>query len=56
VKTSGFALANLNMQYDFSDSMSVNFGVRNIFDKNYELTEGFPEPGRSFYLKTRLTF
>lgn len=56
VKTSGFALANLNMQYDFSESMSVNFGVRNIFDKNYELTEGFPEPGRSFYLKTRLTF
>lgn len=56
VKTSGFALANLSMQYDFSESMSVNFGVRNIFDKNYQLAEGFPEPGRSFYLKTRLTF
>lgn len=56
VKTSGFALANLNMQFDFSENMAVNFGARNIFDKNYELAEGFPEPGRSFYLKTRLTF
>jgi len=56
VRTSGFVLANLNMQYDFSEAMAVNFGVRNVFDKNYELTEGYPEPGRTFYLKTRFVF
>jgi iron complex outermembrane receptor protein len=56
VKTAGFALANINMQYDFSENMAVNFGVRNIFDKNYELNQGFPETGRTFFLKTRITF
>lgn len=56
VKTAGFALANLNMQFDYAQNAALNFGVRNMLDKNYELNEGFPEPGRTFYLKTRLTF
>ena len=56
VKTAAFALANLNMQFDYAQNAALNFGVRNMFDKNYELNEGFPEPGRTYYLKTRLTF
>lgn len=52
----GFGLANLNVHYDFNDQMSFTAGVRNIFDKHYELADGFPEPGRTFYLNSRLTF
>lgn len=52
----GFTLANLNTEYRFNEQTSVSVGVRNIFDKHYELAEGFPEPGRTFYFNTRFTF
>lgn len=56
IKTKGFVLANVNVEYRFSDQYSANFGVRNIFDRNYELVTGFPEAGRTFYLNSRITF
>ena len=56
IETKGFALANLNFEYKFTDSYSASFGVRNLFDRNYELVTGFPEPGRTFYLNARATF
>ncbi len=56
IETGGFALANLNFEYKFTDSYSASFGVRNLFDRNYELVTGFPEPGRTFYLNARATF
>ncbi|WP_199258662.1 TonB-dependent receptor plug domain-containing protein [Paracoccus binzhouensis] len=32
------------------------FGIRNLFDRDHQPAEGFPEPGRSFFLTTRMTF
>lgn len=55
-KTAGFALVNVDFQYDFSKQVSANFGVRNLFDKNYELADGFPEPGRTLFFTTRVVF
>ncbi len=52
----GFALANLDFDWQETQQTSVIFGVRNIFDRDYALVEGFPEPGRSFFLTTRLIF
>ncbi|KRW95379.1 TonB-dependent siderophore receptor [Paracoccus sp. MKU1] len=52
----GFALVNLDFDWRATDSASIVFGVRNLFDRNYALVEGFPEPGRNFYLTTRVTF
>jgi iron complex outermembrane receptor protein len=56
IETDGFVLANLNFEYKFTEDYSASFGVRNLFDKNYELVTGFPEPGRTFYLNARATF
>jgi len=28
--------------------------LKNLTDDNYELAWGFPQPGRSFYIKTRV--
>lgn len=50
------ALANLDFDWQATGQAGVVFGVRNLLDRNYELVEGFPEPGRSFYLTTRMTF
>lgn len=52
----GFALVNLNVEYAFNDQTSLTLGVRNILDKHYELRDGFPEPGRTFYVNTRFVF
>lgn len=52
----GFGLVNLNIEYEFNDQASLTLGVRNILDKYYELADGFPEPGRTFYVNTRFTF
>jgi iron complex outermembrane receptor protein len=36
--------------------LKVQIGVKNLFDRNYYYEEGFPEPGRSWYLNTRYAF
>ncbi|TCM82713.1 TonB-dependent receptor plug domain-containing protein [Rhodovulum steppense] len=55
-RNAGFGLVNLDMEWKASDRASIVFGVRNALDKNYELVEGFPEAGRTFYLTTAYTF
>ncbi|MDO5371359.1 TonB-dependent siderophore receptor [Paracoccus sp. (in: a-proteobacteria)] len=52
----GFALVNLNFDWLATQRAGVVFGVRNLFDRDYQLVEGFPEPGRSFFLTTKVTF
>ncbi|WP_234464231.1 TonB-dependent receptor plug domain-containing protein [Paracoccus caeni] len=52
----GFGLANIDVEWQASDQASVVFGIRNIFDRDYQLVEGYPEPGRTFFLTTRMTF
>jgi iron complex outermembrane recepter protein len=40
--------------YDITKQLSYDVGVSNLFDKNYQLDYGFPEPGRVLY--TNLTY
>ena len=42
----GFGLVNLDFDWQATEQASVVFGVRNLFDRNYELVEGYPEPGQ----------
>lgn len=55
-KTGHYALANLRVEYAFTPNISASAGIRNAFDELYELTDGLPEPGRSFFLSLRARY
>jgi iron complex outermembrane receptor protein len=44
-----FAIANGELSYHFSKYLYADFGISNLFDKNYTLEEGYPEMGRNIY-------
>lgn len=55
-KTKGFALANLSVSYKAAQNLQFDAGIRNIFDTDYQLAYGFPEPGRNFFVSMTATF
>ncbi|WP_255609185.1 TonB-dependent receptor [Methylosinus sp. Sm6] len=55
-RTGAFFLFNMQADYQIHENLKLTAGVRNLFDTAYTLTDGFPEPGRSFYLGAKTTF
>jgi len=55
-RMSGFALANFSASWQVSEKAAVDFGIRNLFDRDVQVVEGFPEPGRSFFLTSQIRF
>ncbi len=53
-RTGDYVLANLRVDYDVANRITLGAGVRNAFDDLYFLADGFPEPGRRFFLTARL--
>jgi iron complex outermembrane receptor protein len=47
----GYAVYNLKTGYRFTNDVLVEGGVRNLFDRLYELSEGYPEMGRQFFVQ-----
>ncbi|MCL1861336.1 MAG: TonB-dependent receptor [Proteobacteria bacterium] len=56
VRTGNFKVFNLKVEYQLNRNWDVSLAVRNLLDKNYELTSGYPEEGRNFLLSTRFQF
>lgn len=52
-KTGGHVLANLRVDFDVMENVTLGLGARNLFDESYQLTDGFPEPGRSVFASVR---
>jgi iron complex outermembrane receptor protein len=52
-RTGSYVLANLAMNWSASEHFDLQLGARNLFDRNYQLVDGFPEAGRSYYLELR---
>lgn len=55
-RTSGFGATNVKFIYKPTESLSVEAGISNLFDKNYEYREGYPEEGRVFFTNLRYKF
>jgi iron complex outermembrane receptor protein len=46
----GYSLANAKGTVQVHKYIGLEAGINNIFDKNYSLVEGFPEPGRNYFV------
>jgi iron complex outermembrane receptor protein len=56
VRTGEYTLLNFQLQYRGSELWEIAVGGTNLLDENFELAQGYPEPGQSFYIRLRLTF
>jgi iron complex outermembrane receptor protein len=54
VRTGAYSLFDLAAQYGVVRNFDVAVGFKNLADDNYSLAWGFPQPGRTFYVKTRV--
>jgi iron complex outermembrane receptor protein len=48
-QTGAYVLANLGLRWRVTEHIEALAGLKNIFDRNYQLAYGFPEPGRTAY-------
>ena len=51
-----YFVANASLSYEPLPGLRVEAGFENLFDRNYALDEGFPEPGRTFFAQARYVF
>ena len=49
-RAAGYTLVNAKASVQLYKFLSAEVGLNNIFDRNYSLTEGFPEAGRNFFI------
>ncbi|MGE0450442.1 MAG: TonB-dependent receptor plug domain-containing protein [Vicinamibacterales bacterium] len=51
-----YTLLNLDATATLGGSYEVAAGLRNLLDDDYQLAWGYPQQGRTFYVKTRVRF
>ena len=56
VKTGAYELLSLKLAYQLTRQWEVSLTGRNLLDKNYEYTPGYPQEGRNYLLSTRVQF
>lgn len=56
INVGAYALVNFQAEYAFDPNTSLAIGGTNLLDENYQLADGFPEPGRQFFANLRARF
>ena len=56
IRTGDYHRLDLDAAYEFTRRFEVGAGFKNLFDDYYELSWGFPQQGRAFYVKTRVRY
>jgi len=51
-----FTISKVLFSTDTSGRLTLDTGVNNLFDKDYEYVKGYPMPGRNFYLGLRYDY
>lgn len=55
-RSGGFMTADLKFVYSPWKNLDIEIGAANIFDKDYELSDGYPSEGRNFFLTLSTKF
>ena len=56
IRTGSYNLLTVDATYAFMQGLELGAGFKNLLDDNYQLAWGFPQSGRAFYIKTKMTF
>ncbi|MDR0635253.1 MAG: TonB-dependent receptor [Azoarcus sp.] len=56
VKTGAYELLSLKLDYKLTSQWQIAFAARNLLDKNYAPSVGYPQEGRNFLVSTRYQF
>ena len=48
-----YTLVNMQVSWRPLDKLEATIGARNLLDRNYSLAAGFPQPGRSLFVKVK---
>lgn len=52
----GYTLVNIKEIYEIYPGVQLEGGIDNVFDENWELEEGYPLAGRSFFVQMRFAY
>ncbi|HTI67043.1 MAG TPA: hypothetical protein VL460_05785 [Caulobacteraceae bacterium] len=55
-RTGAYTQAGLRIDYAVTDKVEIGVGAHNLFDDTYQLADGFPEPGRSYFASVRARY
>lgn len=56
VEAGAWAVTSLKVDLRLPHQVTLSAGVNNLFDRNYALTEGFPEAGRTLFMNIKYEF
>ena len=56
VKLGGFTTLNLKATYRPEKRVALEAGISNLGDKDYQLANGFPNPGRTWFANATVQF
>ncbi len=51
-----FVVINTKASYEAIKDLVLEAGINNLLDRDYELTEGYPEAGRTYFVQARYTW